>query len=80
MLVVDDNKRFSALEVFNHSWIKVLHLIITPLHLWKFHLLCLVVLCFPVLFFFTQSHEFSGRGRLEKQLEILLEIKSKPEK
>ena len=24
MLVVDDNKRFSALQVLNHSWIKVI--------------------------------------------------------
>ena len=26
MLIVDDNRRFSALQVLNHSWIKVLFL------------------------------------------------------
>ena len=26
MLIVDDNRRFSALQVLNHSWIKVLSL------------------------------------------------------
>lgn len=40
MLIVDDNKRFSALQVLNHSWIKVSNATFATFYLFNNFLSC----------------------------------------